>query len=241
MDRLTKKEKKELRKMEFEEQLKKEQRNKLLTQIGIWAGIVAVIVISVFGLIKLAGTPSSTGTPDINNNVPAISSSDITIGNKDSKVVLIEYSDFQCPACAYYYPIVKQVVDDFKSQILFSYRFFPLSSHKYANQASQAAYAAHLQGKFWEMHDLLFDNQQKWSESNEPEKIFLSYAEQLKLDIEKYKKDYSEGSTRKFIENQSNEGIVAGVNSTPTFFLNNKRIQPKSYQEFKTLIQNELK
>ncbi|MDO8658840.1 MAG: thioredoxin domain-containing protein [Candidatus Levybacteria bacterium] len=238
MEKLTKKEKKELRKTEYQEQLEKEQRKKLINQIGIWGGIVAVIILSVLGLIKLANTPSSTNS----TITPAkVSKTDIAIGNKNAKTVLIEYSDFQCPACAYYHPILKQLLSDFNGKILFVYRFFPLQTHKNAMISSGAAYASSLQGKFWEMHDMIFENQNSWAESTDAQSVFVSYAEKLKLNTDKFKKDINSDSTKKFINDQAQEGINIGVNSTPTFFLNYKQIKPQGYEDFKTLIQNELK
>lgn len=238
--KLTKKEKKELKKLEYQEQLQKEQQKKLFKQIGLWAGVLGVIVLSIFLLIKIVNsTPSPSGTI---TNVSPITEKDITKGNKNAKAKLIEYSDFQCPACAYYQPIVKQVLADFDGKVLFAYRFFPLTvSHQNAMTSAQAAYAAHLQGKFWEMHDMLFETQKEWEKSTEADKMFLSFAEKLKLDINKYKNDFDADSTRKVINDQANEGIKIGINSTPTFFLNGKQIKPKGYDEFKTLIQNELK
>ena len=238
MEKLTKKEKKELRKFDFQVALEKEQKQKLFKQIGIWLGVTAVIIISVFGLIKLA----DTGTTPVGEtvNVPKVTDKDITFGNKNSKAILIEYADFQCPACAYYHPILKQVLQDFDGKIFFVYRFYPIQSHKNTMTSAQAAYSAHLQNKFWEMHDMLFENQKTWAESSDADKIFLSYAEKLKLDIQKYNNDYIADSTKKFITDEASGGISIGVNSTPTFFLNNKQIKPKGYEEFKTLIQDEL-
>lgn len=245
--KLTKKEKKELKKLEYQEQFKKEEKQKLFKQIGIWAGVAAVIVLSILGLIKLANTtPSSSDTLA---NVPPINEKDITTGNKNArldarqaKVKLIEYADFQCPACAYYHPIVKQILQDFNGKVLFAYRFFPLTAaHKNAMPSAQAAYAAYLQGKFWEMHDMIFEAQKDWAESSDADKTFLSYAEKLKLDINRYEKDFNADATKNVINSQADEGIKIGVNSTPTFFLNGKQIKPKGYDEFKALIQNELK
>ena len=239
MEKLTKKEKKELRKFDFQVALEKEQKQKLFKQIGIWLGVTAIIIISVFGLIKLADTGSSLVGEAV--NVPKVTDKDITFGNKNSKAILIEYADFQCPACAYYHPILKQLLADFDGKILFVYRFYPIPSHKNGMTSSQAAYSAHLQNKFWEMHDMIFENQKTWAESGDADKIFLSYAEKLKLDIQKYNNDYNTDLTKKFITDEASGGISIGVNSTPTFFLNNKQIKPKGYEEFKTLIQDELK
>lgn len=239
--KLTKKERKEQRRLEYQQELQKEQRKKLFQKIGIWFGVIAVIVLSVAGLIKFANSPSSSVLSSEISNAAKISDKDIVKGNKNSKITLIEYSDFQCPACKYYQPIIKQVLSDFDGKILFAYRNFPLNTHKNAKPAAQAAYSAHLQGKFWEMHDMIFENQESWADSNDADKIFRSFAEKLKLNTDKFKADYNAKPTKSFIEDQTNEGISIGINSTPTFFLNYKQIKAQSYEEFKTLIQNELK
>ena len=92
----------------------------------------------------------------------AVSDSDWVKGNRSAPVVLVEYSDFQCPACAASAPLVKQLTEEFGNKIAFVYRHFPLPQHKNAYPAAQAAEAAGKQGKFWEMADLIFANQTKW-------------------------------------------------------------------------------
>src|SRR6266545_8288886 len=115
---LTKKEKKELRKYEWQEKAAKEQRNALYKKAGIIIGTIAVVVLSVFGLIKLSGTDSSSIT---SINIPPVSAKDMKQGNPKAKVTLVEYSDFQCPACAAYHPLVKQILADYNGRILFVY------------------------------------------------------------------------------------------------------------------------
>lgn len=209
---------------------------------AIWTGVALFLVASVWGLLKLADKPSTLGSSTQSIQAPEITESDVTRGNKKAKVVLIEYSDFQCPACAYYHSLVKQLTDKYKDRMLFAYRFFPLRQiHKNAVSSSQAAYAAHLQGKFWEMHDLLFENQTDWSDSGNAKDIFESFAKELGLNEEKFKQDMDSSETVRIINSQYSVGAQAGVNSTPTFFLNGELIQnPQSYEDFKKLIQAKL-
>lgn len=242
MEKLTKKELRELKKQEFAEQLKKESRGKLVKQVGIWVSVFAVVILSVFGLMQLANNSSSSSSVLSSSvEIPAVSDKDITVGNKQAKTILIEYSDFQCPACALYHNYINQLLNDYNGKILFVYRNFPLPQHKNAVLAAQIAYAAHLQGNFIEMQNSLFDNQKDWAEIDALD-TFLSYASKLKLDINKLKVDMNSDQTNKIIEEQKTSAVSLGINSTPTFFLNNKQIQnPRSYEEFKQLIEEELK
>lgn len=239
--KLTKKEKKELRKLEWQEKAKVTERKENIKKYSIWAGTVAVIVLVIAGLIMLVNSPSSTTTNE-KANVAPVSEKDITKGENKAKVTLIEYSDFQCPACAVYYPLTKQLMTDFGDKIYFVYRFFPLRQiHKNAGISSQAAYAANLQGKFWEMHDILFENQNSWSTLPNPQDEFLTYAKKISLDVNKFKADLNSDETKKFVSDEENQGISEGINSTPTFFINGVKIQnPQNYEEFKKIIDDEL-
>ncbi len=238
--RLTKKEKRELKKQEWQEKAEREKRNALYKKVGIIVGAVLVVVISIAGLIKLAGSPGSSSSLGI--KAPPISKSDITKGSSKAKVALIEYSDFQCPACAAYYPLIKQLFSDFGDKIYFAYRFFPLTSiHKNAMIASQAAYAANLQGKFWEMHDLLFQTQTSWAQTDSAAETFVAYAKKLGLDIDKFEKDMNSNEAKNYVANSQNQATAIGINSTPTFFVNGRQlINPRGYDEFKKIIGDEL-
>ncbi len=238
--KLTKKEKKELRKLEWQEKAEKEKRNAMFKKVGIIIGVVLVVVISIAGLIKLASSSGSSSSLGI--KVPPISKSDITKGNPEAKVTLIEYSDFQCSACAAYYPLIKQLFSDFGDKIYFAYRFFPLTSiHKNAMISSQAAYAANLQGKFFEMHDMLFQTQTSWVQTDSAAETFAAYAKKLGLDSDKFKKDMNSNEAKNYVANSQNQATAIGINSTPTFFVNGRQlINPRGYDEFKKIIDNEL-
>jgi len=239
MEKLTKKERKELKKLEWEEKFKKEKRNKMLKQIGLWIGVAAILIASVYGLIQLSNSPQTN--PDL-AKLPPITKEDITTGNPKAKAVLVEYADFQCPACAVYQPFINQLLIDFKDKIYFVYRFFPLiQTHQNAMISAQAAYAAYLQGKFWEMDNLLYSTQKSWENSSNAKEIFTDYAKTLKLDLKKFQADLESEQGKKIINEQSSQGINIGVNSTPTFFLNGVKIEnPRGYNDFKKLIQDKV-
>jgi len=161
-------------------------------------------------------------------------------GPAEAPITIVEFSDLQCPACKAYFPLVTKLLSDIKD-LRIVYRFFPLSNiHKNAMISSQAAYAAGLQGKFWEMHDMIFENQDSWS-NTQARDIFIDYAKKLNLDSNKFESDMTSDATRKFITQEMNKAISLGINSTPTFFVNGKHIQnPAGYEAFKKIIQDEL-
>jgi len=238
--KLTKKERRELKKQEWQEKAEREKRNALFKKAGIIVGVILVVVISIVGLIKLAGSSGLTSSSEI--NIPPISKNDITKGDPKSKIALIEYSDFQCPACAAYYPLTKRLLSEFGDKIYFAYRMFPLSTiHKNAIISAQAGYAAHKQGKFFEMEDYLFTKQTEWAELSDPTTAFTDYAKLLKLDVNKFKADMNSGEAKNYVANSQNQASSIGINSTPSFFVNGGRIiNPRSYDDFKKIIQDEL-
>lgn len=210
-------------------------KKKLKKRIILWSGVALVLLGSVWGLMKL-----SEGTPDNGNNTPiittAVSEDDIVLGNKDSKVILVEYSDFQCPACKAYQPLVKQLLKEKGDKFLFVYRHFPLPQHLQAKPASYAAEAAGKQGKFWEMHDMIFEKQTDWAGKKDADEIFTQYAKNLGLDMARFESDSASSAIRDKVANQYKSGIANSVNATPTFFLNGKKILPKSYEDLVKMI-----
>ncbi|MFA7278249.1 MAG: thioredoxin domain-containing protein [Candidatus Gracilibacteria bacterium] len=198
----------------------------------MWAGAVLIVLIAVFGIYKAATYDSTAGL-----TVSAISSTDWTKGTP-GKPVLIEYSDFQCPACAAYYPVVKQVVSEYSGRIQFSYRHFPLYElHKNALESSYAAQASGKQGKFWEMHDKLFERQKDWSDLDDPKPTFEQYAKELGLNVDTFKKDSASTEVRDAVAQSRASGEAADVGGTPSFFFNGKRLQnPPGLEAFRAAL-----
>jgi protein-disulfide isomerase len=200
-----------------------------------WSAFVVVIVLIVWGMIaasqKAAKQEASLPIPN------EISSNDWVKGNKDSSVIFVEYSDFQCPACAAYFPLIERVVNEASTTIKFVYRHFPLTQHANAVPAAQAAEAAGRQGKFWEMYEKIFTTQTEWQDSKTVDKIFYDYASKMGLDMIKFDTDFKSKEVADKINNDLKSGVKAGINSTPTFYLNGNKISnPQSYEEFKKLI-----
>src|SRR2546430_9146046 len=162
--------------------------------------------------------------PDDNMNesatlTPPVSERDHAQGRADAPVTLVEYGDFQCPYCGAAYPEVKRLQKALGKRLRFVFRNFPLTqAHPYALIAAEAAEAAALRGKFWEMHDLLFEQQTFL----EPDIIPL-WAKKIGLDLEKFGNDIKQGVVAKRIKEDRQSGIRSGVNGTPTFYINGAR------------------
>lgn len=170
-------------------------------------------------------------------SIDTLAENDTVKGPRDAKTVLIEYSDFQCPACAAYQPIVKQLAQDFEEKIAVVYRHFPLQQHKHAKLAAYAAEAAGKQGKFWEMHDMIFETQKEWSSQSDARDTFIGYAEKLGLDRAQFISDINSDGIIDKVDSQQKSGLRARVNGTPTFFLNGKKLDtPRAYDDFKNVI-----
>jgi len=195
-----------------------------------------------FGVYRLINQPVVTDFPQTKQ----IKTDDHVKWSPEKKNILVEYSDFQCPSCKAVHNIMKTIdasgSADFEitKKVTFVYRYFPLSQiHDKANISAYVAEAAGIQGKFWEMSDLLFDNQTSWSTSNDPQnEFFLKYATQLKLNIDQFKKDSDSTDVKNRVAEDLREAEQIGVNSTPTFFLNGQKVDVNSYDEFKSLLKS---
>jgi protein-disulfide isomerase len=154
-------------------------------------------------------------------------------GNPTATVTLTEYSDFQCPACASFAPYVSALVDQYGDRLQFEYKHFPLISiHPQAVPGAKAAEAAAQQGKFFEMHDKLFENQSTWSASSNPTRFFETYASELGLDVELFKRHYKASMIEDAIEADFAEARELGLTSTPSFFLNGQKMEFSTFDEF---------
>jgi len=195
-----------------------------------------------FGVYKLINQPVVADFPQTKQ----LKTSDHIKWSPDKKNILVEYSDFQCPSCKSAHDFLKTVEAsgsadfDITKKVTFVYRYFPLYQiHDKAKISAYVAEAAGIQGKFWEMSDLLFDNQQSWSASNDPQKeYFLNYAKELKLNIDQFKNDLNSAVVKDRVNSDLKEAEQIGVDSTPTFFLNGQKVDVNSYQELITKLIN---
>lgn len=136
-------------------------------------------------------------------------------------VIIVEFSDFQCPACFNVQEPLTKILKKFEGKITFVYRYFPLITiHKNAQISAQAAEAAGIQGKFWEMHDKLFSTQNIWEGMADPKETFIGYAKELELDINKFVNEIDSQKVRDAVNNDSQDATRFKISGTPTFYVN---------------------
>jgi protein-disulfide isomerase len=145
-------------------------------------------------------------------------------GDPNAVVTLEEFADFQCPPCAKLSEPINQLEKDYRPHLRVVFHNFPLPVHAHANEAALAAEAAGLQGRFWEMHDLLYREQSVWSKSSDVLTLFNSYAGMLGLDVERFKKDMAGEQAKTRVTIDQKYGTSLGVRNTPTVFVNNKTV-----------------
>lgn len=188
--------------------------------------IIGIIAVVLFG----GAYVYSSGVNERNNE--GIEIVDYVKGNKDASVILVEYSDLQCPACAAFEPIIEQVLNEYGDSLRFEYKHYPLPIHPYAVQAAVAAEAAGQQGKFFEFKELLFANQAEWSNSPTPTATFRSYAQSLELDMDIFGRHINSSLLKNRVREQLQEGRNLGITGTPTFYLNGEKMTIQTYEDF---------
>jgi protein-disulfide isomerase len=148
-------------------------------------------------------------------------------GNPDAPVTLEEFGDFQCPPCGKFSEFVEELLKEYNPRLRLVFRNFPLSGHEHAREAALAAEAAGLQGKFWEMHDTLYREQDTWSKAPNVRELFESYAGTIGLDVGQFKKDMDGDKARERVDSDRALADFLGVKATPTLFINNRPVEPK--------------
>lgn len=209
---------------------------------------ILIVIILVFGVIFVANnsknnTNSTTNTP-----------TNHTLGQDKDKVTLLEYGDYQCPYCGEYYPVVSQVATAYAPYITYQFRNLPLTSlHPNAFAGARAAEAAGLMGQFWQMHDLIYEENDayyasnetaaSWISSSNPLTYFDQFAQQLGLNVNKFNTYYGSAQVNNLINSDVAAFAKTGAEeATPTFFLNGKQIQPlDSFSSFQTFINAAIK
>lgn len=253
MAQMTKKELKELRKLEKLQQqtLSQKQNTTKWIAIAIAAGLFLTLFIGAVIIGKNRNNPSNTAltaTFANDGHVRMVGTDDTnsaTGGAEQSEevVTMVEYADIQCPACKQYHPIVKTLLELYPGELRLVFKHFPLTSlHPNAVISATAAEAAGRQGRFFEMTDLLYERQAEWSGLPNPAEKFAEYAKQLALDVNKFNADLKDKEIAAIIETQRNEGIKNGVNATPAFFVEGNKIDnPADIEGFQKIIDEALK
>ncbi len=188
---------------------------------------IVVLVIAAAGTYFLLSGSSSVQIPRTEHY----------LGGANAKVTVVEYSDFQCPACGAAEPTVQEVIEAYDNSIKFVYKHFPLTSiHTNAQKAAEASECTGAQGKFWEMHGKLFENQNALRISD-----LKSYAQQIGLNTTSFNQCLDSGAAAANVKADFNEGLAEKVRATPTFFINGRKIEGGvPFEEFKTVIDQEL-
>lgn len=210
----------------------------LSTEAKILMGIVAVSVILVIGAVFFLAQPEK---PVIISQETLVKEDSLKIASEGAKLTIVEFGDFQCPACKAAHPGLKQVLSEYPGQVNFVYRHYPLPMHANAKLAAAAVEAANKQGKVWEMYDKVFSNQEDWANEADPTNKFKQYASELGINAEQLNADMKDSAITDKINNDIADGNTSGVNSTPTFFFNNELYRGGiSYSDFKAAIEARL-
>ncbi|MCA9343111.1 thioredoxin domain-containing protein [Candidatus Saccharibacteria bacterium] len=185
--------------------------------------ILGVLILGFIGFLVYQNNDDG-GSGDTGNT--DVQASQHTTGEGTKNVTLVEYGDFQCPSCGQFFPIVEQVKEQYGDDITFQFRHFPLTQiHQNAMAAHRAAEAASKQGKFWEMHDLLYQRQNLWAQSQNAAGIMEDYATELELNVEQFKTDYQSSEVNAVINADLKAGQEIKVTGTPTFVINGEVVE----------------
>lgn len=151
---------------------------------------------------------------------PPVNENDQQTANVNTSITLVEYGDYQCPHCGHAHPLLKRFLKEYGNDVNFVFRNFPLQEiHPAAHISALAAEAAGRQGRFWEMHDMIFEHQQNLNGHT-----LLDFAERLSLDIQQFSLDWKNEKIVEKVEKDFESGIRSGVNGTPTFFVNGEKL-----------------
>lgn len=210
-----------------------------LKENKIIISIIAITLALFFGGALLITKNDSKSLED-SKKILEVVDDDYIKGNKNATVTVIEYLDFECEACGAYYPLVKELSEKYKNDVRFISRYFPLMGHKNGLTSALAVEASSKQGKYWEMYDILFENQKVWGEKQSADpKLFEEYAKQIGLNIDQFKKDVNSKEVKDRVNRDLDNGKKLDITGTPSFFLNGEKIpNPKNKEDFETFIES---
>jgi protein-disulfide isomerase len=211
----------------------KDSLDRTTAEVGALKGAVERLEASA---ARPAAAAAAPGRPDPSRRYTVNTSGSPSRGSEDAKIAVVEFSDFQCPFCSRVTPTLEEVLENFGDDVRIVFKHLPLGMHPKAPAAHAAAEAAHRQGKFWEMHDLIFAKQAEMS----PEK-YVEYAQQIGLDVERFERDIASEDVKKKVAADASEAARLGVSGTPAFFVNGRYLSgAQPYGSFEALIKEEL-
>jgi len=216
-------------------------------------GIIITTLILVVGGVFLMTKKSPNGTTNtvvVDENLLFSQNSIITSGIVDgkyldaslsAKVKIAEFGDYECPACIAYHPFITKLLTDFSGKINYTFKNYPLPQHKNAPLASKAVEAAGLQGKYWQMHDKVFENSTNWVSATSPKDIFAGFAKEFSLDAAKFTSDMDSKTIADKIQADTDAGIKTKLTETPTIYINGIKVElDGTYEQLKKLTENAL-
>ncbi|SRR5581483_1615564 len=224
---------------------KKTRRNSQEARILLGLGIIILLGAALLALVYVQAHPKTAPTPFAATNLstgPAqlIRDDSPTLGPANAKVTIVEFLDPECEACRAIFPIVKQLLKEYEGQVRLVVRYFP--NHNNSVLAAAATEAAGEQGKYWEMQDLLFQNQPEWGEQQSPQtERFVGYAKSLGLDVQKFTAGLNNNAILQKIYRDRSESLSLQLEGTPTFFVNGQQPSGLSYAALKAAIEAALK
>lgn len=198
-----------------------------------WVIILIIAIVLIGGSVLYANSVSEKNNEGIEFK-PHVK------GGEGAVIELVEYSDLECPACAAFQPYLEEILAQHGEQIKFEYRNFPLPIHQQSIPAAMAAEAAAQQDAFFPFVALMFKNQTTWAKALNPEAKFIEYATELGLDIDKFKRQMRAPMIKDKVKADQKSAVDRGITGTPTFFLNDQRMNFSSYDEFKNQIETAL-
>lgn len=232
---LTKAERKTLKKQQKQEQEARKQQRQGFKR-WLLSGMGVLTVFGIGWLIYNGMVPIPESEKD--KPVDRVLETDWYKGDKGAPIVIVEYSDFQCPSCKVYQPELEEVFKTYPGQVVLVYRHFPLKQiHLQAEQAAYAAEAAGRQGKFWEMHDKLFEHQAAWVENRSASRIFADYAQQIGLNMDQYRREVKHKEVKAAVKADYMSALKNALSATPSFFVNGELVvNPEGAEGFKQII-----
>lgn len=202
----------------------------LTGETKIFLGIIIASIILLAGGIFFFSRPTPSFSRD-----ELLPKDTFIRGSASASAYLVEFSDFQCPACLAFKPAVDTIVKTYGDKLTFGYRHFPLPQHQFGQKAAEVAEAAGEQGKFWEMYEFLFANQNNFSEQ------LLTTASVSGLDRKKFEESLTAAKFKDKIQRDMNDGNRFGVNATPTFFLNGRKLELATFEDLKKEVEQVMK
>jgi protein-disulfide isomerase len=193
--------------------------------------IVAAVALAALGsgaMLYRAKRPQLRSIPENKALSGTIDNESLHVrGNTNAAVTIEEFGDFQCPPCSTFAAFGEELLKEYDSRVRIVFRNFPLPAHQHAREAALAAEAAGVQGRFWEMHDVLYREQAFWSYAPNARELFESYAGTLGLNLDQFRKDMDSEKAKERVDFDRARGDSLGVKVTPTLFINNQPVEPK--------------